>query len=396
MSTSLAAGRAPENEVRSEAQCELTVLMPCLNEAETLAACIESARRMLAENKIDGEVLIADNGSTDGSIEIARTMGARLIHVPEKGYGSAISGGVDAARGRFVVMADADCSYDFAEVPRLLKALRCGYDLVMGNRFQGGIKDRAMPRLHKYLGNPVLTAIGKLFFKAPCSDFHCGLRGFTRDAFQRMDLHTTGMELASEMVVKAALFGMKIDEVPVTLSPDRRSRPPHLRSWRDGWRHLRFLLLYSPRWLFLYPGSALIAFGMVATALLLPGRLGKFDVHTLLYGFSAISLGFQLLLFAVFTKVFAISEGLLPEDPQLSGILKYVRLETGLMVGIVLTACGFAGSVAAVTEWGMRNFSALDPGRMLRIVIPSAFAMMLGVEIICGSFFLSILGLRRR
>src|SRR2546421_1890975 len=378
---------------------ELSVVMPCLNEAETLATCIRKARETLERHQISGEVIVADNGSTDGSQEIARNSGARIIQVESKGYGSALLGGVAAAQGRFVIMADADDSYDFGDIPAFLEKLRAGADLVMGNRFMGGIKPDAMPPLHRYLGNPVLTAIGRMLFRAPCGDFHCGMRGFRETAYQRMRLRTTGMEFASEMVVKAALLKMNIAEVPTTLSPDGRSRSPHLRTWHDGWRHLRFLLLYSPRWLFLYPGMLLIAFGVAGTAWLLPGpqRVGTIvlDVHTLLYALMSILLGFQAIAFATFTKVFAISEGLLPEDPRLKKLFKYVTLETGLVVGAALLLLGLAGSVFAVSDWRAQHFGQLNPSQMLRLVSPAVGALTLGFEIMLSSFFLSVLGMKR-
>jgi len=296
-------------------------------------------------------------------------------------------------------MADSDDSYDFGHITRFLEQLRAGSDLVMGNRFRGGIAKGAMPPLHRYFGNPVLTGIGKLFFHSPCHDFHCGMRGFRKDSFVRMDIRSTGMEFASEMVVKAGLLGMKVSEVPTTLSPDGRSHPPHLRTWRDGWRHLRFLLLYSPRWLFLYPGTVLILLGLGVCAWLLPGpkilNEIEFDVHTLLYAFASVLLGFQLVAFAVFTKVFAISEGLLPEDPRLSHAFEYITLETGLAFGGLLIAGGIGGSILAFSGWARNSFGELDPVHILRIVMPAVFSLTLGVQIICSSFFLSILGLRR-
>ena len=379
---------------------ELSVVMPCLNEAETLALCIAQIHQMFRAYQIEGEVIVADNGSVDGSVEIATGLGVRVIQVREKGYGSALMGGIRAARGKFIVMGDADCSYDFGDVPRLLEKLRQGNDLVMGNRFRGSIKPGAMPPLHKYLGNPILTSIGRLLFKAPCGDFHCGLRGFSRTAYERMDLRTTGMEFASEMVVKATLCRLRIAEVPTTLSPDGRSRPPHLRSWRDGWRHLRFLLLYSPRWLFLYPGALLILLGSIAGALLIAGprSIGniRFDVHTLLYAAMAVLLGFQSVVFATFTKVFAISEGLLPQDPRLTKLFRYVKLESGLVAGFALIAFGLAGSFLAVGSWTRWHFGALNPEHTLRIVIPAALSLTLGVQIVLSSFFLSVLGMKHR
>jgi len=379
---------------------ELSVVLPCLNEAETLAICIGQIQTVFRNHNIDGEIVVADNGSTDGSVEIAERLGVRVVRVARRGYGSALMGGIKAANGRYVVMGDADCSYEFGDVPRLLEKLRQGSDLVMGNRFLGGIKPGAMPPLHKYLGNPVLTWIGRLFFKAPCGDFHCGLRGFSKVAYELMDLRTTGMEFASEMVVKATLFKMRIEEVPTTLSPDRRNRPPHLRSWRDGWRHLRFLLLYSPRWLFLYPGMVLILLGTITGLLLLPGPrvVGgiHFDVHTLLYAAMAILMGFQAVVFATLTKVFGISEGLLPEDPRLTRLFRYVKLETGLVTGAALMAFGLATSFLAVGSWASWRFGPLDPVRTLRLVIPAALALTLGFEVVLSSFFLSVLGMKHK
>ncbi len=374
--------------------------MPCLNERETVGVCVRKAMSALKDAGISGEVIVADNGSTDGSMEIAQAEGARVVNIQEKGYGSALKGGILASRGEYVLMADSDDSYDFSHAPRFLEQLRSGSDLVMGNRFRGGIADQAMPFLHRYLGNPVLSGIGRLFFGSPCGDFHCGIRGFRKDSFVRMDIRSTGMEFASEMVVKATLLGMKVSEVATTLSPDGRGRAPHLRTWRDGWRHLRFLLMYSPRWLFLYPGILLMAVGLTGCALLLPGPLVihgvGFDLHTLLYAFVSVLLGFQLIAFAAFTKVFAITEGLLPEDPRLNRAFRWVTLETGLLVGGLLMLLGVGGSIFAVSGWARESFGALDTERTLRIVMPSVFALTMGVQITFSSFFLSILGLRRR
>ena len=379
---------------------ELSIVMPCLNEAETLATCIDKARGFLDRHGIAGEIVIADNGSTDGSQEIAVSRGARVVNVPSKGYGSALMGGIAAARGRYVIMGDADDSYDFTDLMPFVERLRAGDELVMGNRFLGGIEPGAMPPLHKYLGNPVLTWIGRLFFGSPSGDFHCGLRGFDRQAILSLDLQTTGMEFASEMVVRATLQGLRIGEVPTTLSKDGRSRPPHLRSWRDGWRHLRFLLMYSPRWLFLYPGLFLMIVGLLAGAWLLPGprRIGgvELDIQTLLYAAMAVVIGFQAVIFAVFTKVFVISEGLMPEDPRLNRMFDYITLETGLIVGLALLLAGLGGSVYAVSEWGARAFGPLEPSRTMRWVIPAATALVLGCQLVLSSFFLSILGLKRR
>ena len=379
---------------------ELSVVMPCLDEAATLAVCIGKAQRALRGGGIAGEVVVADNGSGDGSPEIAASLGARVVSVAERGYGSALTAGIAAARGEFVVMGDADDSYDWSALGPFLDRLRAGADLVMGDRFAGGIQPGAMPPLHRYLGNPVLTGLGRLFFRSPVHDFHCGMRGFRRAAILALDLRTTGMEFASEMVVKATLARLPIAEVPVTLSPDGRGRPPHLRSWRDGWRHLRFLLLYSPRWLFLYPGALLMGLGLMVGLWLLSGPRTAFgvtfDVHTLLYAAMALVVGFQGLVFAVFTKIFAVSEGLLPPDPRLTRLFRYVTLETGLLAGGLLLLGGLAGSVYALHVWSGRAFGPLDPSRMLRLIIPSVTALMLGGEAVLSSFFLSILGLRRR
>ncbi len=379
---------------------EISVVLPCLNEAETVGICVRKAIETMREHGIAGEVIVADNGSTDGSIELAQREGARVIHVNDKGYGSALRGGIAAAHGKYVLMADSDDSYDFRHIPRFIEELRGGSDLVMGNRFRGGIAKGAMPVLHRYLGNPVLTAVGQIFFKSPCGDFHCGMRAFRKTAYERMDVRSTGMEFASEMVVKASLFGMKISEVPTTLSPDGRNRAPHLRTWRDGWRHLRFLLMYSPRWLFLFPGLLLMFVGTGVSLWLLPGprQFGEvvLDVHTLLYGLMAILLGFQLIAFATFTKVFAITEGLLPEDPRLNVAFRYITLETGIAIGATFALLGLGGSLFAFSSWGHHRFGPLDPIHTLRIVMPSIFSLVLGVQIICCSFFLSILGLRRK
>jgi glycosyltransferase involved in cell wall biosynthesis len=378
---------------------EVSIVMPCLNEAETIATCIRKALQSLNELRIEGEIVIADNGSTDGSQRIATELGARVVNVENRGYGSAIRGGIAAARGKYIVVGDADDSYDFAKIEPFITSLRGGYDLVMGNRFTGGIEADAMPFLHKYLGNPVLTATGRLFFRSPCSDFHCGLRAFRKSSIESLNLRTTGMEFASEMVVKATLHDLKIKEVPTTLSPDGRSRKPHLRSWRDGWRHLRFMLLYSPRWLFLYPGLLLMMLGTVVGARLLWSPLHvwgvTFDVHTLLYAAMAIVIGFQTIVFAVFTKVFATTQGLLPEDPRLNRWFRYVKLETGLTLGFALVIGGLAMSVYALSSWRARLYGSLDPTHTLRLVIPAVTLIMLGLQTVLSSFFLSILGLKR-
>jgi hypothetical protein len=373
--------------------------MPCLNEAETVGACITRAREFLQRHAIDGEVLIADNGSDDGSREIATGLGARVTCVAEKGYGAALSSGIRAARGRYVIMGDADSSYDFSRLEHYVEKLRAGYALVMGNRFKGGILPGAMPPLHRYLGNPVLTALGRLFFKSPCGDFHCGLRGFDRAAIQRLDLQTSGMEFASEMVVKATLHGLKITEVPTTLSPDGRSRPPHLRTWRDGWRHLRFLLVYSPRWLFFYPGVAMMAVGLGLLAWLLPGvrQVGGvvLDIHTLAYASALAMVGLQAALFAAFTKVIGMNLKLLPPDPLFRRMVGVFTLERGLVAGLALVAAGLAGSVYAVAQWQGAAFGPQQPQYLMRVVVPSVTALMAGMEIVFASFFMSVLQLAR-
>jgi len=372
---------------------ELTILMPCLNEAATVAACVDAAQAAIRGLGISGEVLVADNGSTDGSRELAAAHGARVVPVAERGYGAALLAGIEAARGRYVVMGDADLSYDFGETGRYLERLRAGDDLVMGNRFTGAIEPGAMRPLHRYLGNPVLSAIGRLFFGSPVGDFHSGMRGFRREAMLGLHLRTTGMEFASEMIVRASLAKLRIGEVPTTLRPDRRGRPPHLRTWRDGWRHLRFLLLYSPRWLFLYPGAVLALVGLAASAALLPTP----RVHTLIYAAMLVVVGFQTMLFAAFTKIFAINEGLLPEDARLNRIFRVVTLEVGLVVGALMLLAGIVGSLYALTVWEQTAFGALDASSLtMRIVIVSSSAIALGVQVILSSFFFSILGLRRR
>ncbi|HTM60158.1 MAG TPA: glycosyltransferase family 2 protein [Burkholderiales bacterium] len=377
---------------------ELTILMPCLNEAATVGSCVAKARGFLERTGIDGEVLIADNGSDDGSQELAERAGARVIEVAARGYGTALTGGIAAARGRSIIMGDADDSYDFTQLDAFVAKLREGYPLVMGNRFRGGIQKDAMPWLHRYLGNPVLSFIGRLFFGAGVGDFHCGLRGFDRAAVQSLNLRTSGMEFASELVVKASLAGWRIAEVPTTLRPDGRGRPPHLRSWRDGWRHLRFLLLFSPRWLFLYPGLALLAVGLALTTALYftPLRFmgAGLDIHSMLYASAAALLGMQLCLFALFARVSAQNAGLLPRRPSLDRFLKALSLERGLLLGLLIAAIGFFWSAAAFWQWREAGFGALDPRVVMRDTIPAASLMVAGMEITLASFLLSVLSLR--
>ncbi len=387
-------------KARAGGEPELSVVLPCLNEARTLPACIAQIQSAIVGHGIQAEIIVADNGSTDGSPEIAISSGARVAAVTDRGYGSALMGGIAAARGRYVIMGDADSSYDFGDIPKFLEQLRAGADLVMGNRFRGGIQKGAMPFLHRNLGNPVLSFLGRLFFHAPCGDFHCGLRGFSMEAYRRMDLQTTGMEFASEMVVKASLFGMKIAEVPTTLSPAGRDRPPHLRSWRDGWRHLRFLMMYSPRWSFLYPGVALVIAGMAVALWLLPGprTVGSvtIDIHTLLYAIMAILIGFQAITFSIFTKVFAITTKLMPEDSRLNRLFRRFKLETGLAIGGLLMAAGIGLAIYSLFLWDAHNFGPMDPERLVRVVASTIVVFTMGVEICLASFFLSILGLRRK
>lgn len=379
-------------------QCELSIVMPCLDEAETVGVCVKKALQFLQDENIIGEVIVADNGSTDGSQEIAAGAGARVVHIEEKGYGFALRGGINSAHGKYIIMGDSDDSYDFLHLKEFVEKLRQGYDLVMGNRFKGGIAPNAMPLLHKYLGNPVLTTIGRVLFRSPCGDFHCGLRGFTKDAFLRMDLRTTGMEFASEIVVKAALLKMRVAEVATPLAPDGRSRPPHLRSWRDGWRHLRFLLLFSPRWLFLIPGLVLFAtggfFGAIITWTPIEAGGLIFDTNTLLMCSMAMLIGFQLVFFGLLAKTFAIREQLLPSDERIDRFLKLADLEAGLLIGVALLAGGLGALLFAVYYWKLHNFGPISYPDSLRLTIPSITFIMLGMQTIFSSFFLSILRLK--
>jgi glycosyltransferase involved in cell wall biosynthesis len=379
---------------------EVSVVLPCLNEAETIGACIRQIQETFEQSGLKGEIVVADNGSADQSREIAEGLGARVLTVERKGYGSALMGGIEGALADYVVMGDADCSYDFRDIPKFVAELRAGSDLVMGNRFRGGIKAGAMPHLHRYLGNPVLTGVGRLFFRSGCGDFHCGLRAFTRQAYERMDLRTTGMEFASEMVVKATLFDMRVAEVPTTLSPDGRSRPPHLRSWRDGWRHLRFLLMYSPRWLFLYPGLAFMLAGGALALWLLPGSRKvhgiELDIHTLLYAVVAMLVGFQTVVFALFAKVFAITAGLLPADPRLNKLFRVLTLEVGIGAGVVMLIAGLACALYSTFLWNAHGFGHMNPVYLMRVVACAVALIVMGVQVTLSSFFFSILGLARK
>jgi glycosyltransferase involved in cell wall biosynthesis len=379
---------------------ELTIVMPCLNEAETVGTCVRKAREYLEREGIEGEVLIADNGSTDGSQDLALQAGARVVTVPAKGYGNALAGGIRAARSPYVAMGDCDDSYDFATLTPFLEDLRDGADLVMGNRFRGGIEPGAMPPMHRYLGNPVLSFVGRLFFRTDVGDFHCGLRAFNRQRILDLDLHTGGMEFASEMVVRSALEGYDIRERPTTLSKDGRTRPPHLNTWSDGWRHLRFLVLYSPRWLFTIPGLLLMAIGLIFGLLLELGPVGSgrvaFDVNSLVLASAMVTIGFQSFSLGLLTKLYAISEGFLPADPFTTGLRRWWSLEKGLVIGGVLAVLGLAGLIGSLAYWNGNSFGRLDPRDSLRIVIPTATALIMSMQVVFASLFASILLIRRR
>lgn len=382
----------------SDISVELTILMPCLNEELTLEPCINKAKKFIARSGINAEVLVADNGSKDNSITLAKSLGARVVSIEQKGYGSALLGGIRAAKGKFVIMADSDDSYDFENLEPFVEKLRAGVDFVIGNRFKGGIEQGAMPFLHRYLGNPVLSFVGRLFFNIPVHDFHCGLRGFNREKMLSINLLTPGMEFASEMVVKSSLHKLIIEEVPTTLKKDGRNRKPHLNTWRDGWRHLRFLLIYSPRWLFFYPGVVLMILGVVLSVVLImsPITIGKvkFDIHTLLYtSFIAVA-GIQFIYFYSFTKLYGYVNKLFPEI-QKPTILKYISLERGLFIGGVLIVTGGILSLTSFLTWQSLGFGDLHPSRTFRLVIPAVTMLLLGIQIIQNSFFLSILELNR-
>jgi glycosyltransferase involved in cell wall biosynthesis len=378
---------------------ELSVVMPCLNEAETLEACIVRIQQALLDHRITGEVIVADNGSTDGSVDIALRAGAIVVPVSAKGYGSAINGGVQAARGTYVIMGDADSSYDFYEIPVLLAKLREGSELVMGNRFKGGVKTGAMPFLHRYLGNPVLSYLGRLFYGIPIGDFHCGLRGFKRTAYHHWNLRTTGMEFASEMVVKAALSNTAIAEVPVTLSPDGRSRAPHLRTWQDGWRHLMFLLIHSPRWLFLIPGIALFTVGLFLFLLVLPQplELGGFglDIHSLLFGMTMMIAGFQATAIGVVSRIFAAKIGTKQTTRRIERLAAPKTINLLIFVGALLIIVGFFGFVYSVFFWEQRSFGGLDPRKMIRLVVPFMLCFLMGFQSVVTGFFISIVNLAK-
>ena len=387
----------PENNPGQENSLEVSVVIPCLNEVNSVAICVQKALQSFRDAGLRGEVVVADNGSSDGSVEAVRACGGRVVEVPERGYGSALRAGIRAAHGAFIVMGDADDSYDFSEVPRFVEAWRKGYDVVMGNRFRGEIKPGAMPWHHQYFGNPVLTTLLNLFFHAGIGDSHCGMRGFSRAIFERMDLRCTGMEFASEFVIKAAQLGARITEIPIILWPDKRGRPPHLRSFRDGWRHLRFMLLYAPNWLFLLPGGMLMVAGLFLTCWLLPGartiRPGVvLDIHTMIFGVIFTLLGAQIISVGFFAKVFSYAERFDHRQISLKRVLRRVTLEHGLLFGGLLFLAGLAGSGYVVWQWAASGFGPLQ---QVRQVLFWSMWLFLGVQIVFSSFFLSMLGISR-
>lgn len=376
---------------------ELSIIIPCLDEAETIEVCIKKAKKFLVKNNISGEVVVGDNGSKDGSIEIVKRNRAQLAHINTKGYGAALMGAIEASRGEFIIMGDADDSYDFSNLMPFVLKLREGYDLVMGNRFKGGIKKGAMPFLHKNLGNPVLSFIGRLFFNIEIKDFHCGLRGFKKDSIKKLELRTTGMEFASEMIVKASIFNLKMTEVPTILSKDGRSRPPHLRTWRDGWRHLKFLLMYSPKWLFFYPGIALF---LVSTLLFIIISINPihtreltFDLHTLTYCGAGTILSYQILSFSFLSRIYAISQGLIPVEKKILNIFKFLNLEKGLLIGLFIFILGFLLSLDLFMAWKQEDYGDInDLSASFRILIPSIVMIIIGIQTIFLSFLSSIIG----
>lgn len=392
--TGEAVSRRDVDDTRSHA-VELTIIMPCLNEAETLETCIRKARRFLADNDVVGEVVICDNGSTDGSQEIARNAGARVIDVPVRGYGAALQAGIQGARGRFVAMGDSDDSYDFLGLMPFVEQLRQGADLVMGNRFQGGIAPGAMPPLHRYLGNPVLSFMGRLLYNSPIGDFHCGLRAFRRSAILDLGLKTPGMEFASEMVVKATLAGLKVAEVPTTLQPDGRSRAPHLRSWRDGWRHLKFLLTFAPNWLCLYPGAALIIAGAVLLALLLPGdfHIGNVTLSTttLLFAAAGVIVGFQLVSFAALARLSGVAKGLFRADGFTARARDMLTVDRTCIAGALLLVAGIGLGVAATAGWATVGFGPLDVASTMRLAIPSVLLCAIGLQTLTLGFLVNFI-----
>ena len=386
-----------------DADIELSVVMPCLNEADTVAACVSKAVRSMQEARISGEVIVADNGSRDGSQELARQNGARVIDVAAKGYGNALMGGIAAARGRFVLMGDADDSYDFLEIPKFVEKLREGYELVQGCRLPAGgghVRPGAMPWSHRWIGNPMFSRLSRWWFRAPIHDIYCGMRGFTKSYYESLNQRCTGMEFATEMIIKSSMGGCRMAEVPITLHPDgRKAHPPHLKTVRDGWRTLRFFLMYTPRWLFLMPGLLLIVAGLLGYGLALPAvQWGRviFDAHTLLFATLSILCGYQAVLFAIFTKTYAINEGLMPKDERFLRLFDYINLERGLVLALAAIAGGCLMLLWAVNIWRMNDFGRLDYAQTMRWVIPGSALTALGVQTLFASFFVSILGLRKR
>ena len=383
-------------------EIELSVVMPCLNEADTIAICIEKAKQAINAHGLSAEIIVADNGSTDGSQEIAERLGARVVPVTTRGYGAALMGGINAARGRYVIMGDADDSYDWGEIPRFVAKLREGFELVQGCRLPSGggtVAPGAMRVLHRWWGNPMFSAMARLWFRAPIHDIHCGMRGFTRELFDKLEQRCTGMEFASEMIIKATFRQARIAEVPITLHPDgRTAHPPHLKTFRDGWRHLRFMLLYSPRWLFLIPGALLILAGLTAYGLAMPsvplGRV-RLDVHTILVGSLAILCGYQAILFAIFAKIFAISEGLLPNDTRIARLAQHVQLEHGVAGGGITFLAGLILIIVAFQEWQAVSFGALNYSHTMRLVIPGVTLGAIGFQTVLSSFFMSVLAIKR-
>lgn len=388
----------PDVPPAAEPELELSIVMPCLNEAETLATCLRKAQAFLRTSGVAGEVIVADNGSTDGSHQIANGMGARLVGVPQRGYGAALIGGIAAARGRYVIMGDADDSYDFADLMPFVAALRDGGELVMGNRFQGGIEAGAMPLLHRYLGNPVLSFLGRRFFDAPIGDFHCGLRGFSRDAILRLGLTAPGMEFASEMVVKAVLHGLDVRQVPTRLAPDGRSRAPHLRTWRDGWRHLRFLLTHAPRVLFLYPGVALAGVGGAAVGVLATGSVSvggvELGVTSELFAAMSVLLGAQLLGFGALARLHGVSNGLWPASDGVARFRRLFSVERGAIAGGLLALLGLAGVGLLFVGWGRAGFGPMDTAHQIRLAVPAMLATVLGLQAVFTSFLVGLLDRR--
>ncbi|NML07621.1 glycosyltransferase family 2 protein [Sphingomonas sp. G-3-2-10] len=386
-------------EAREEA-IELSIVMPCLNEAETLAVCVKKAKAFLADHGLKGEVIVADNGSTDGSQQIANALGARIVHVPARGYGAALIGGIEAAKGKYVAMGDADDSYDFGGLMPFVEQLRDGAELVMGNRFQGGIEEGAMPPLHRYLGNPVLSFLGRTFFRIPVGDFHCGLRAFNRDSIQKLGLTAPGMEFASEMVVKAAIEKLDIREVPTTLKPDGRSRPPHLRTWRDGWRHLRFLLIFAPKFLFLYPGVALAAVGLFGVLGLIGGDVHvggvEFGIHTMIFAAMAVLMGSQLIGLSVMARRYGTIAGMWPESGLMRRVRNWFSVERACILGGLMLTGGIAGAATATAIWASSGFGGLNPAALMRLTIPSMLLGCVGLQMVVTAFFIGLLDQPRR